>query len=57
MGFVASPRQIAADMPRRRSAPKAKIPLSGGSQSFFNGLLAQASSHLTENIKEPIEES
>jgi hypothetical protein len=37
LGFVAPPRQIAADMPRRCSAPKAKIPLSGGIHSFLTG--------------------
>ena len=34
LGFVPPPPQIAADMPRRRSAPKVKIPLSGGVHSF-----------------------
>ena len=35
--FVAPPSQIPADMLRRRFARKAKIPLSGGVQSFLTG--------------------
>ena len=37
LDFVAPPPQIAADMLRRRSAPKVKISLSGGIQSFLTG--------------------
>ena len=37
LGFVAPRLQIHADMLARRSAPKAKNPLSGGVQSFLTG--------------------
>ncbi|HVY71739.1 MAG TPA: hypothetical protein VHH73_17540 [Verrucomicrobiae bacterium] len=37
LGFVAPPAQILEDMLRRRFAPKARVPLSGGIHSFLTG--------------------